>query len=107
MKRINSRLSGEIRITFTDPKFSVISPATESIFTKRDKLLTEATICFHCHNIYFYKTSNAKTNNKPIDVNFGSFMRETDDSNAARFRAYLASLFPGHNPDVESTERPN
>jgi len=89
------------------PEVNCHTPGYRIRFYEQDKLLTEATICFHCHNIYFYKYNGSTTQNAPLDVNFGAFMRDADDSQSAKLRAYLANLFPGHSPDVESTDSPN
>jgi len=73
-------------------------------FYKNNALVTEATVCFHCHNIYFYKYAGAKSSEEPLDATF-DFSR--DDQSYTQFRDYLSSLFPHHDVEAESTQKPN
>ncbi len=64
-------------------------------FYQKDLLLTEATICFHCHNIYFYKYSGAKSPDDFTQVNFGiSFDLKNAASSMKRLHTFLDNLFP-------------
>jgi hypothetical protein len=81
-------------------------PAYRIRFYKFGLLLTEATVCFHCHNIYFYRYPGTLTSEQYHEVIFGvdDEMRNEDEQIKA-LAAYLASLFPGHDVETESTQR--
>ena len=83
------------------------APAYRIRFYQKDKLLTEATICFNCHNIYFYKYAGSKKQTDHIEADFGNLFRDSDDNNSTKLRTRLASLFPGHDIESESSKRPN
>jgi hypothetical protein len=63
-------------------------------FYWKNSLLVEATICFHCHNIYFYKVPGTKATDD-LQVNF------LDGKN---LRAFLDNLFP--NPKDRPVSEP-
>jgi len=63
-------------------------------FYQAHTLLTEATICFKCHNIYFYKSAGASSEFSVV------FNLQEKDSDPDPLHNYLASLFPGHDPDA-------
>lgn len=71
------------------------SPAYRIRFFKNGALITEATICFHCYNIYFYKYAGAKNPEAPSEVAF-----DVTSEAGKKLRAYLGNLFPGHDPDA-------
>ena len=82
------------------------APAYRLRFYQGTMFLTEATICFHCHNIYFYKRPNGDASDRTVlDATFGGL----DDANKKYllFRSYMAGLFPNHNVEDESSKRPN
>jgi hypothetical protein len=70
-------------------------------FYKNGLLLTEATVCFHCHNIYFYRYPGAKSYKDEAEVVFGSLNPKVTDPAFAKLRTYLSVLFPGHDPEAE------
>jgi len=70
---------------------------------RQETMLTEATVCFHCHNIYFYKYPGAKTSGEMMEAVFGNM----SDSNPGylKLRSYLAGLFPGYHVEVGSAQK--
>jgi hypothetical protein len=82
------------------------APAYRLRFYLKSKFLTEATVCFHCHNIYFYGSPNGDGSQSPfLDATFGA-LNDTNEKYVL-FRDYMAGLFPGHNVEAESSQRPN
>jgi hypothetical protein len=82
------------------------APAYRVRFYRGANFVTEATVCFHCHNIYFYDRPNGDVSEAPrLDATFGGL----DDTNKKylQFRDYMAGLFPGHDIETESSQRPN
>jgi hypothetical protein len=73
-------------------------------FFKDNALLTEATVCFQCHNIYFYKHAGPEGSEEPLDA---TFSLNGADSPYKQLRSYLSSLFPGHDVEAESRQKPN
>lgn len=67
-------------------------------FYVNNTLITEATICFRCDNIYFYKYAGA--------INSGEYMEavfDANDSSGKKLRVYLSNLFPGHDKEAPSS----
>lgn len=64
-------------------------------FYRNGAFITEATVCFNCDNIYFYDHPQTQAPATHLEANFSP-----DDNNAKKLRAYLGSLFPGHDPDA-------
>ena len=82
------------------------APAYRLRFYQGNKFLTEATVCFHCHNTYFYsRPDGAPSKRFLLDATFGAL----DDTNKKylRFRDYMAGLFPGHDIEAESSQSSN
>jgi hypothetical protein len=82
------------------------APAYRLRFYRGKSFFTEATVCFHCHNIYFYSRPDGDPSRRfLLDATIGGL----DDTNAKylRFRDYMAGLFPGHDVEVESSQRSN
>ncbi len=69
-------------------------------FYEHGALLTEATVCFHCTNIYFYKYPGATGYKDMAEVVFGTFNPKHNDPAFNKLRTYLSDLFPGHDPDA-------
>lgn len=62
-------------------------------FYRKDTLFTEATVCFHCNNIYFYKFPGAKTPDEIMQINFGIGLTGLAPS-MLKLHAFLDNLFP-------------
>jgi hypothetical protein len=69
-------------------------PAYRLRFFRNNELLTEATICFHCHNIYFYKIHGANLSDER-QVIFGSALDLAEDRPPSpELHTFLDNLFP-------------
>jgi hypothetical protein len=62
-------------------------------FYRKDAIFTEATICFHCDNIYFYKFPGAKGPDDVMEVVFGLGLAGRASS-MAELHTFLDNLFP-------------
>ena len=76
-------------------------------FYKNHFLITEATICFHCQNIYFYRYKLAVIPGTHLEATMGSPKSLLNPSNYKKLQDYLSNLFPGHDVETESAQKPN
>ena len=82
------------------------APAYRLRFYRGTRFFTEATVCFHCHNIYFYsRPDGARSKSFLLDATFGGL--DDTNKNYLHFRDYMAGLFPGHDIEAESSKRSN
>ncbi len=82
------------------------APAYRIRFYEHGSLLTEATVCFHCQNIYFYKYPGASSHDY-FEAVFGNMDEKHRGEKFEKLKAYLASLFPGHDVEAETSSPRN
>jgi len=79
------------------------APAYRFRFFSHGALLTEATVCFRCHNIYFYKYPGAKSPNDHLEVVFGIDLTSGQETRPGKgLQAFLEHLFSPGTPALNT-----